>query len=104
MSENNVLHHHEDSEPSSSLVKILAWLIVLIFVGAVIWSYFFFQGTVSEEKTRKESMAIVMDVDRLHVYEAEQLAVLKWANQKTNTVKIPIDIAMKYVVRSYQNN
>lgn len=101
MTHHNVEIHHEEAEPESFWISVSAVITVLILLIAIIGSAFFFKATVSEEKTIKENTGTPFDLQKLRLYEDEQLHTLKWVEKDKKTVKITIDMAIQNVVSSY---
>ena len=96
--------HHEETEPQSYGIGLSAAITVITVVGSILWSYFYFQGTVTAEKNEKEQTPVSLEVQKLRVYEEEELHNLHWVNKETKHVKISIDMAMRDVVSSYSTH
>ncbi|MSR88543.1 MAG: hypothetical protein EXS67_02700 [Candidatus Margulisbacteria bacterium] len=101
MSSYDKIINHDVSEPNAKRIAIAIILSGLVF-GAFLWgSYLYYAATLSEELNRKESLTIYTDLQTLRVQESERLHSLKWVNPEKTALQIPIEMAMKNVVKHY---
>ena len=94
--------HCEESEPESFWIGVSAVVTVGLLLSVLIGSIFYFHSTVSQERDVKESTPISLELQRLRLYESEELSGVHWIDKDKKTVKISIDMAMNNVIATYK--
>jgi len=82
---------YDQSEPHSTWIGISILLFVLVLAGIFIWGIYYYRSAITRELDQKEITRAPISLIELRNYEYEQL----------HTGTIPIDRAMKRVVREY---
>ncbi|MGE4170464.1 MAG: hypothetical protein AB7F28_07075 [Candidatus Margulisiibacteriota bacterium] len=95
---------HDQSEPRGKAIAVAILLTVLFLVGVIVFSIYLFKATLSTEMNGKENEGMSADLQRVRLYEQEQLSKTAWVDQKQGIVHIPIDDAKQLVVRHYSQH
>jgi len=94
---------HEEAEPESFWISVSAVFTVVLLLVVLLGSILYFNATISEEKNAKEETPVSLELQKLRVYESEELNSIRWIDKTKKTVKISIDMAMNNVISSYSS-
>ena len=93
---------YDKQDPNSKLVSVSVIVTVLFLAVVILASYYFFVAFLSVDLNSKQQMAKSTKSQLLNKAATIELNALKWADKGQGRVKIPIDVAIKYVVKEYQ--
>jgi hypothetical protein len=89
----------ERGEPNTPLAAVVGIVFaIVLFVVVVLLQAFFYQQ-VSEEHERKVVAVAPEELSQLRAQHLVALHSYRWVDEKAGVVAIPIDLAMKLVVR-----
>lgn len=100
MSHSGVINH-DQTEPYMPSIWLTAVVTVVLLAVTILFSIFYFDTTVSEEKNLKEDTGVSLSVSRKRAYESEQLTSFKWTDKNAGLVQVPLAVAKELVIKAH---
>jgi len=93
--------NHDQSVPNTKIALIVIVLTAIFVVAVGVFAKFYYTSTLSSELTIKEDTGVPLELKKQRAYENEYLSDLKWIDKSQDRLHLPIELAMKHVVSSY---
>jgi hypothetical protein len=93
--------NHDQSEPNAVAALITIIVVFVCLLGVSFGSYFYFNTSLTQELNVKEDTSVPRLLKSQRLYEDDYLYSLKWENKKDRIIHIPIELAMKNVIKRY---
>ncbi|RAP35809.1 hypothetical protein DID80_06080 [Candidatus Marinamargulisbacteria bacterium SCGC AAA071-K20] len=94
--------NHDQSEPNAVAALLVLVIVFIALLAITFATYFYFNTSLTQELNIKEDTLTPSSLKSQRVYESEYLQTLKWQSKLNRTVHIPIDLAMKSVIKQYK--
>ena len=93
--------NHDKSEPKVCLINIFL-ITTSVLIGIIfIWCFYYYKAAISNEQNIKEVTGKSYAKQKRELYEKEHLNKLSWLNKEKSEVKIPLNEAIKLVIKDY---
>ncbi len=94
--------NHDTSEPYSKQIFFFSLIFSVCLIVIFITSLWFYRSTVSNEIYLKEDVNISSSLQNMREEEDNELRRFGWVDKSKGVIKLPIDMAMRRIVESYQ--
>ena len=92
---------YDKAEPANNIVGYSVFVTSILITVIVVASYFMFVAFLSKDQNEKYEFSKTQRLDQLNQSYQKNLNKLDWQNKQMGVVKVPIDVAMDHVVKSY---
>jgi len=92
----------EENKTDNSAIGLSLILSSIFVFGSVLFAFILYRSTVSATINEKQITDIPMERQKLISYEESNLNALRFINKSEGVVQIPIDLAMKRVIKDYE--
>ncbi len=92
---------YDKAEPANTMVGLSVFITSILITIIVVASYFMFVAFLSGDQNQKYELSKTYRLDQLNQLYQKNLNKLEWQNKQKGVVKVPIDVAMDHVVKSY---
>ena len=96
--------NHDTQKPNNVITMAVLIAIMLFFIIVIVGCFYLYKSLLSSDQNEKQDTAKQhVNIQELDRESYLLLHSLKWRDKANGQVQIPIDMAMKHVIKTYNN-
>jgi hypothetical protein len=92
---------YEKEEPNNLGIGLSVSATVVFLIGIFVLSYYIFISILSQDLNEKQLMSKPLLLKELRAEQRKNLSEIKLLDSQKKIVKVPIDVAVQYVIKKY---